>query len=77
LVIFVAGAADAPRDGKASSDAVSTGAGADEPLILLTEEVDDTATGAGADPSEGNGSGAPSRPCRWEISRHLIWKHTS
>lgn len=63
LAMLVAGPADGPREGNASSELWSTVAGADdEPLALDAVVVD---LGAGVlPPRVGKGSGAPSRPCR-------------
>jgi hypothetical protein len=65
LVMFVAGAAETPRDGNASSEEVSTALGALVelplvPMVLLPLVL----LGAGEPPRVGNGSGAPSRPWR-------------
>lgn len=66
LAMLVAAPAEGPREGKASSELWSAGAGAEDdpdPLTLEAEEVD---LGAGVlFPSVGKGSGAPSSPCRW------------
>jgi hypothetical protein len=77
LAMLVAEPAEGPRDGKASSELWSTGAGAeDEPLALLAVVVD---LGAGVlfpFPRVGKGSGAPSSPCRWTsqpITREGRW----
>jgi hypothetical protein len=68
LAMLVAAPAEGPREGKASSELASTGAGAEEPdpLALEAVEVD---LGAGLLlPRVGKGSGAPSSPCRWKVS---------
>ena len=69
LVTLAAGAEEEPRDGKASSEAVSTELepdGWEEPSTLAAALAPEL--GAGAPPRVGKGSGAPSSPCRYMTS---------
>lgn len=73
LEILATGPEDAPREGKASSEDVSTLVLEEEPLVF---ELDFLAVGDGALPREGKGSGAPSSPCRYDISEVEIQINT-
>jgi hypothetical protein len=63
-----AGAADDPSEGKASTESTA-GAALDEPFAVEVPFDVGAFLGVGALPSVGKGSGAPSRPWRWDVSR--------
>ena len=70
LARLVAGPAEGPREGKASSEFESTGAEDEEEAPLALAAVDATDLGAGLllpPPRVGKGSGAPSSPCRYQV----------